>query len=83
MGVVENLSPTKKILMPSNQVDYNIITNEKFDESLYKNFEKFPTKMTKNEQIKVFAKNKRDFNIISNNFTDNHEEKSKVFLHFG
>ena len=35
----------KRILMSSNQVDYNIITNNKLDETLHQNYDKIPAKI--------------------------------------
>ena len=44
----------KKVLLPSNQVDYNILTNEKFNESLFQNYDKVPSKMVDSPKFNIF-----------------------------
>ncbi|CAD8105820.1 unnamed protein product [Paramecium primaurelia] len=64
---------TKQCLLPPNFNDYNIITNEKKSEEHYKNMKIVVQK--KVHEKPVINRNKRDFNIISNKFLENHESK--------
>lgn len=48
----------KRILMSSNQVDYNIITNNKLDETLHQNYDKIPAQIVYKPNINL------KFNVI-------------------
>ncbi|CAD8122531.1 unnamed protein product [Paramecium sonneborni] len=64
---------TKQCLLPPNFNDYNIITNEKKSEEHYKNMKVIVQK--KVHEKPVINRNKRDFNIITNKYLENHESK--------
>ncbi|CAK62768.1 unnamed protein product (macronuclear) [Paramecium tetraurelia] len=66
---------TKQCLLPPNFNDYNIITNEKKSEEYYKNMKVVVQKRV--HEKPVINRNKRDFNIITNKFLENHESKAQ------
>jgi len=68
-------SGPKTRLQPSCQVDYNIITNEKLDDVHFQNV-RLNAGAKKKDERKPFVGNKREFNIVSNKYINDHEEKT-------
>lgn len=60
-GVTESPERQKKVLMSSNQVDYNIITNNKIEETLTNNYSKIPSKIV---ILKKLQEKKKYFKFI-------------------
>lgn len=73
---VEEPIPGRSRLLPAKQVDYNIINNNKLEDYFYLNVKKMPDIRTKTMK-NVLAKD-RDFNIISNMYWHNHDDRAKV-----
>jgi len=73
----EDLVKTKTRLLPAAQVDYNIITNNKLDDFHFQNV-KLNVDSKKKDNRKANNGNKREFNIVSNRYFVDHDEKSEV-----
>jgi len=65
----------KTRLQPSCQVDYNIITNTKLDDVHFQNV-RLNAGARKKDERKPFGGNKREFNIVSNKYINEHEDKT-------
>lgn len=64
--------------MPPNFNDYNIITNEKISEDYYKNMKVVVAKKVYNKP--TINRNKRDYNILTNKYLENHDNKAEQDL---
>jgi len=67
---------TKTRLLPAAQVDYNIITNQKLDDFHFQNV-KLNVDNKKKDNRKTNNGNKREFNIVSNRYFEDHEVKNE------
>lgn len=70
----ENDKPRTR-LQPSCQVEYNIITNQKLDDVHFQNV-RLNVGARKKDERKPFNGNKREFNIVSNRYINDHEGKT-------
>jgi len=67
---------TKMRLLPAAQVDYNIITNNKLDDFYFQNV-RLNVDTKKKGDKKPYLGGKRDFNIISNRYVNDHDNKAE------
>jgi len=76
LGKKTEIEKTYSRLMPSAQVDYNIITNNKLDDFYFQNA-RLNVDVKKKLEKKTNTNGIRDYNIISNKYVTDHDTKAE------